>query len=726
MSHNNTTNAVNNNRFVNPYNFVSLPKETPTKIPIGKRSPKDSLTGVIKCSLKTVTPLAIPDSERAEEDSKKHKTFPFFKVGDEYRIPGSTLRGVMRSVFEAATNSCMSVINTNILSARHPFPRQAGLIKYNKDTKQWELFKAEKYMLNAGGKYSDKGEYYKIIKDKEKWHINFNGSKYYTGSKINFTLGDNYMRGRHSIGTVVKNLGGNEEGYLLLWSDIFNKHHNSIFVLKNDEAIDCVNLKKAVENFKEVCDIYKKHDKAEDEKAPNSYEKIVYELKTDGEYYPVWYEEVEVKDNENNTHVYLSPSCISRSVFDKRLEDLIGEHKKCDGRDKLCPACLLFGMVADSKDKKSLGSSLRFSDAVAEDSKNISLGKIPLKILSSPKPSSVEFYTQRPPKALVWNYDYITIDYEKDKENKDIPKRKLTKIKIKGRKFYLHNTKVNSNRSLYSRQNNITDNQNATIELVKPKSIFKFDVYFENITLIQLQNLVWVLTFGENDIDGKRCHKMGHGKPLGLGSVKVEVDSVTKRSVQVKIKENKVVFEEEQKDISKLLKECEINAPDELLKIADIDFTKDANVSYPMYMRDDEPSYKWFGENRKAGELPNGDRVTGMKLVIHHTLKSIAKAKNAEVLSLPTDPYELPWEESNVESEQQPPAIDNSKPKYEKSDKPKFIRKKIEEAIKKVKEQPRPGPVYKNLLKDFLAEIDPTDPEWQDLYKKADELRHKL
>ncbi|MDR1540536.1 MAG: hypothetical protein LBU32_21560 [Clostridiales bacterium] len=116
---------------------------------------------------------------------------------------------------------------------------------------------------------------------------------------------------------------------------------------------------------------------------------------------PVWYETV--MDNTGGAHVYLSPACISRTVFDNRLEDLLHSHspKNCkyiDGGSEtaftLCSACTLFGRIG-GKGEKSLGSSLRFGDALLEGDRNTaSLGIKTLQILSGPKTSSVEFSTK--------------------------------------------------------------------------------------------------------------------------------------------------------------------------------------------------------------------------------------------------------------------------------------------------------------------------------------------
>ncbi|MCA9874419.1 MAG: hypothetical protein KC441_12210, partial [Anaerolineales bacterium] len=126
----------NNYRFLNPYNFVRyLPKrEVTTDDPavqlIGRTSPPThdrwvGLSGQITCQLETVTPLFISDTEGVQIEreigaKKKHFSYRFFRLGEQKAIPASSLRGMVRAVFEAATNSAFSNLGGERLSYRLP------------------------------------------------------------------------------------------------------------------------------------------------------------------------------------------------------------------------------------------------------------------------------------------------------------------------------------------------------------------------------------------------------------------------------------------------------------------------------------------------------------------------------------------------------------------------------------------------------------------------------
>ncbi len=63
------------------------------------------LTGRIVCEVEAVTPLFISDSEGWQGEG--HKTYRFYRRNGQPALPASSLRGMVRSVFEVATNSCM-------------------------------------------------------------------------------------------------------------------------------------------------------------------------------------------------------------------------------------------------------------------------------------------------------------------------------------------------------------------------------------------------------------------------------------------------------------------------------------------------------------------------------------------------------------------------------------------------------------------------------------------
>ena len=111
--------------FVNPYNFIPF---------LGKchRSEKKDgeLTGVIEYSLLTKTPLYIRETNGYQKDFETgHYSYEFYSYGDNVPVvPSSSVRGMLRSVYEMLTDSCISVSGKMLRT-------WAGFIKGNIYTK---------------------------------------------------------------------------------------------------------------------------------------------------------------------------------------------------------------------------------------------------------------------------------------------------------------------------------------------------------------------------------------------------------------------------------------------------------------------------------------------------------------------------------------------------------------------------------------------------------------
>lgn len=99
--------------FHNPYNFVPTPPRNTSDPDLGDYPSvaQDSFdparfTGRIRVRMIAQTPLLIPDTENARESGNGHKTFPLRLDADgKPAIPASSIRGMLRSAYEAVTNS---------------------------------------------------------------------------------------------------------------------------------------------------------------------------------------------------------------------------------------------------------------------------------------------------------------------------------------------------------------------------------------------------------------------------------------------------------------------------------------------------------------------------------------------------------------------------------------------------------------------------------------------
>lgn len=585
-------------RFINPYNFVRLGSD------VQRAEPSDgTLSGKIKISLIVRTPLAIPDTEGVKIDGIGHKTYPFFRVGDKPVIPGSQLRGMLRSAYETLSNSCLAVNNNNILSARHANAGNPGMIQYRDGA--WHLYEARTF--------KDQGQALNPATDvRRTWYCFETNKKDKNGNCL-----------KDSKGKPIK-LKPHER----LKTKIFSKA---------DEVESIVNFDRAVENYLETIEIFDKQQSG-DKLFHQLKAKLTYGIRKDGGLYPVFYETV---SSDGETYVYLSPSQMSRYVFDNRLNQLLGTHKSCAKFNldeekneamkgfvaskktmSLCSACALFGTISDGQ-RRSYASKLRFSDA--QPTAFASMGLVTLKELASPKPTSVEFYTFKPKQALYWTYDYKITSYKRidlgrdkngRKKSQTIPQKEACEVEIRGRKFYFHNPHLKST----DYQTHEQTNRNSTMELCTPESRFTFDIYFDRITEKQLQELLWTITIGENDENGMQMHKLGHGKPLGLGSVKLVVEEVETRSFnaetlsycvdhvdrkQVNDRISATPFDDSTTSFKEFMRLTDFNG------LIDIMDNKKKGMFYPISypIADDgrgatnsKASHQWFIANRSMGE----------------------------------------------------------------------------------------------------------------------------
>ena len=563
-------------RFINPYTFASLGGEV-------ERAPleRGDLTGRISCTLTVKSELAVPDTTAyGKTDVEEHFRYPFFTVNGVPVIPGSQLRGVIRSAYETLTNSCLSVNNNNVLSARHTAPRKPGILV--KEDGVWHLYNAVMRKVASDGKAGPN----QVIRV---WHDLRDNVTYHCFTK--------------SSEVPCSGLAEAVEDY-------------------------CLNVKE-YEDGKSFNTFLKKLEQAGASRTYGIEDKSKKDRGKEGKLYPVFYEIVRGKSGMAN--VYLAPSQFGRSVFSKKLDDLLGSHRSCSKRNDelLCKACSLFGTLTASKTMPAVAGSVRFSDAIVQEGTFQSAGYALLRELSGPKTTSTEFYTKRPPKALHWTYESMTTGYRSvpvpGRPYPDtVPERVLTDVEISGRKMYYHSP-VKLQKSDYTAPKNECTNRNSTMELCKPGAVFTFDVYFEQITRQQLHELVWTLTLGENTADSNMQHKLGHGKPLGLGDIKITVDGVAVRRFDGSSYEIEQIAPEE---FAEMPFDREDAGVQEFLQIVNTqtlapEYRRGIRLGYPLADNgrggtNGAASHQWFIANRQTGKGGSPFRWS-----INHTLPRV-------------------------------------------------------------------------------------------------------
>lgn len=572
---------IEDKRFINPYNFVSVSLNGNKSLSEPNTDGKLH-TGVLHCTLTAKTPIAVPDTSEATADSIKHKYYPFFQYRDGVcTIPGSTLRGSIRSMYEALTDSCFATARADsVITTRGKGTFKPGILV--KEGKQWTLYRAERYLIdvypkedeeteednkaeaNKGAKANKKVKAVQMTREELLEKCSF-------GEKVHFSSDTDDKKRK-----VVTDLShGKEEGYLYIGEPSPTKRYESIFrkgskvALIGDED---------VEGLLQTLDIYQneKINKMLTEGhsgyqgAEKAFERGIV---------PIWYGII--KDKDNKDIIYLSMASIGRTAYKKSMGELLDKRAACT-TEELCKACSLFGMA--SKNYNS-GSKVRVTDAKALDCK-VREGVL-LRELSSPNSSYLPFYATRTADVKNWSYD--------------------TNANIKGRKFYWH-----SNSNYYMDKTNTETKRNATMDLVEAGAVFEFKVYYDYITEKQLQELIWTLTLGDNSEKSNYCYKIGHGKPIGLGSVKICVKRKEERSYDPE--KGYQIADEEVAEI----KENPFDTPStasilkQILTISNMTTVEKEKVEYPWVIpvgnntdalnENDKAAHQWFSYNYTLGD----------------------------------------------------------------------------------------------------------------------------
>ena len=551
------------NPFINPYNFIPLSKKRAD----ADNTEQDTYSGKIHYVLLTRTPLFIPNTSNDNiygSTEEKHKTYDFFTYKDLSNaesgkvsdlppvIPGSEIRGMLRSNFEILTNSCLSSVdNDMVLSKRINVPFKAGLIKRETaedGTPSYDLYKAETSKLF---------QYIENPKD---------------GKKVS--------------------ISNKEEGY------IKKGKKWKIFKVASGKGAYRKNI--SLDTLEKVLKEYKKHKEGAYKAYEDEYRKFCEG--SGEEYFPVYFDEIHIDSDER---LMLSPACITREIYERDLREMLGSYNPCTDKENLCPACALFGTVVEKgkdNDNEAFAktSRIRFSDLICKTKREdwyMPEQKVVLPPLLTPQLNNLEFYLKRPEGAVFWTYDYY-VD-----ENGCIHKNEEG---INGRKFYWHqkNVALEKKKDKKEKEDKIKESKlNKTIRPVQAGCRFEGDLYFRDLSKEELNQLIFLLNTGEESGTSdkklgqkKHGYKLGAAKPLGLGSVVLSVTKVLRRKIEQDPKQ-KTINRTEQPYGEYEKPEFDEEIEKNFMEMTKLEAIESSVASYPT-IGEGKPVYEWFKENR--------------------------------------------------------------------------------------------------------------------------------
>ena len=574
-------------RFLNPYNFVRLlDAPRPKDNVLGSCSPPPhdryiGLTGRITCTVEAITPLFISDSHaiqvetvRVNDKDVKHHTYRFFQLDDQPALPASSLRGMVRSVFETVTNSCFVTTDQDPLSYHFNSRRAPWLVpaRVEHDGDEWRLrllTGTTPLQIESPDRKSPEGKQYAAW-NASYWPIKPSKTLRGIGPRRR-KLSEKQLSSRQSFIERTKNPVSNpdrvkhgESCYALLRP--FQHPHPKI------QFWDVVQIRKRQEDLPTpgrgemvvqgwLCitnqNIESKHSerfffRAENNRTGPEFVDLPEEVRSAYEALIKDYQKRHRDAVQKRRQKHKTPDqpvgddpAFSRFVYQDRERKLKGGelvYALLEGTvnaprvEFIVPVSvprvsyehgvgdLLPDFLRQCRDINSLCPACRVfgwvrgaAEDVGHDVPTAYAGRVRFSH-GTLVPSTGDELPDIPlailssPKPTTTAFYLLNAEGDPD-ATVDYD---TENARLRGRKFYRHHGKQLSEQE-YRRAEGIKDDQNRTIKgALKPGAMFKFTVDFENLAPLELGALLYAL-----ELENNMYHRLGYAKPLGFGSVKI-------------------------------------------------------------------------------------------------------------------------------------------------------------------------------------------------------------
>lgn len=559
-----------------PYNFVSLNKE---KVIEGQEMPQNDKyeikrnTGSINLKITCLTPIFI---RGREEES--------FKINDQYIIPGSSIRGMTRTLIEILSWSKFEFINKE----KYLYYRNIGDKFYKNQFLEsnpnvinlvksgWLKFESNRYTLypsvktkfldgevqyfKVHGHYTNKnsefvintmdGGILKTSVNAEFKKIHFNPdkiSKYHIKNIANNNI-TIYLEYNEINEISIFQYDHFQEGFLVTSGFVEGKHFNWVINAPDSSPLNIPDV--AMRSIIEKYDGDIERDKTIDILA-----RSIEFSRNNGIGFPCFY----LEDLDGNVEM-IGHTGMFRLKHKYNVENLLPNVHKDKGSDKLDFATTIFGNTKYA------------SRVFFEDCKSINVEILPEEVLQNLASPSISYFPNylHQPKSyntpreqlhhwsdlnaelrgykLYWHkqngvefinneisisrknldkflvlhsmtYELFCANYKNyfnKKDEKYIFNKKFTSLPMEIQEF-IHNL-IYKFKDEVSGENE-KQQQFTSAKVINSNSEFAGKIRFENLTNEELGALLFALDLPEN-----LHHKIGMGKPLGLGSIKIEVN----------------------------------------------------------------------------------------------------------------------------------------------------------------------------------------------------------
>ncbi|MDM3848659.1 MAG: TIGR03986 family CRISPR-associated RAMP protein [Aphanizomenon gracile PMC627.10] len=515
-------------RAIAPYNFVELPEsvvEVSQDSLISKNVYcNNRYTGRIECTLTTESPLYIRCGFTKEEfecgaESKDLPNFFYTNPSGESTkpvIPGSSLRGMLRNLVEIITFSKIDKVTTDNLVYRAVGDTSSLGHKYRDYFLKNEGNKTFSFLMNAGYMTQKGSDWYirpaseiidgvsfariekiDIPNNLPSWNNLCNAFE--VTVQVEAIRPHSHNKGRIKLNYAKARLANNGiSGVVVKTGHAPSKHMEFVFGLPHENSTNDIFISS------EIVQEYK--DQITDGQKQLIGESCIFQ-----EMQPVFY------ILEKKKLLFFGHTMMFRLPYEKSVEKFVPEQLR--DLKKIDLADAIFGWV----DKQELSENMRqrasrvfITDAQYQSDERGIWYKgnfndtITPQVLLEPKPTCFQHYlVQR-------KEDNPEADKAKLKHYASQPESETV---IRGHKLYWHKGK--NHNFEHPEGNSATGDHITKIKPINSGVKFKFDIHFENLTNIELGALLWVIDIAQRE-DKQYRLKLGMGKPLGMGSIKIE------------------------------------------------------------------------------------------------------------------------------------------------------------------------------------------------------------
>ncbi|KOR31462.1 hypothetical protein TI04_00735 [Achromatium sp. WMS2] len=522
-----------------PYNFVPLSDQVVTPewanlvshdVPL-----EDGLSGELVFTLNTHAPLLVGGNQSIATADKPGEVAAFQTPDKQYAIPGSSIRGMVRSVLEIATFSKMAIVDDKRYGLRdisckyvaesyasrvrdrvqtgflrlsqtgEPEIVPCSMVRLNhRDLESW--WGLAKPVFGRGAKIKEKYNKWEDLCDKRGIFNPLAVQIHINGESVE-AIGSGSTIGYPVFTTQISDSKNDRQDRNGKWSH--GKYKDFIFYARNEEKAFALHEVDAAA-WRDFLFIHGDEAAKPDMPWPNYWKARFWQRRE----VPVFYIRSEIKLQIGLA--YMPKLAGDFSIYDM-IRHTANEHVDFARYDF---ANLLFGNISPDS-KNSLKSRVWFEMAKAIGQPTVSTQ--PDTILNSPKPTYFPNYIQQHASATDWK-----LAGNKPQYATYLQTQEHSAPQIRGWKRYpVH---LDSEIQVQTLNDDQNTNRKVQVRLHTLDKGCKFSgsVHFHNLKPEELGALLWAIDFGGNP----NCrHGLGMGKAFGFGQLSVKLDTAQSRII---------------------------------------------------------------------------------------------------------------------------------------------------------------------------------------------------